>query len=297
MTARDTVEAPGAWVAEAAQAAEWHSTDLQAQNITRKANPMPLQLAFDDTGTGPPVLILHGLLGSSSNWRSVARALAPQHRVLSVDLRNHGASPWADSMAYADMVADVLALMQAQGLQQPVLVGHSMGGKTAMALALLQPSAISGLVVVDIAPVAYADRMTHYVQAMGGIDTAALASRTAAQSLLAALVPDPGVVGFLLQNLVSRNDHFDWRLNLAAIGMAVPQLSGFPPELLGRRYSGRATLIYGTRSDYVSPADAARFVALFPKAHLQPIEGAGHWVHADKPVEFIAALKQAVAAA
>ena len=258
---------------------------------------MPLPLAFEDTGTGPAVLILHGLFGSGSNWRSVARALAPQHRVLSVDLRNHGASPWADSMGYADMAADVLALMQAQGLQRPVLVGHSMGGKTAMALALQQPSAISGLVVVDIAPVAYADRMTQYVQAMGAVDTAMLASRTAAQSRLAALVPDPGVVGFLLQNLVSRNDHFDWRLNLAAIGMAVPQLSGFPSDLLGLRYGGPATLIYGTRSDYVSPADAARFVALFPKAQLQAIEGAGHWVHADKPAAFMAALKHALALA
>ena len=262
---------------------------------------MPLQLAFEETGNGPSVVILHGLFGSSSNWRSVARALAAQHRVLSVDLRNHGASPWADSMAYADMAADVLALIQAQGLQQPVVVGHSMGGKTAMALALLAPAAVRGLVVVDIAPVAYADRMTPFVQAMSGLDVAALAGRAAAQSRLAELLPDPGVVGFLLQNLVSRNDHFDWRLNLAAIGLAVPQLSGFPPELLGLRYGGPATLIHGSRSDYVTPADAARFAELFPQAllpgHLHSIEGADHWVHADKPTEFIAALQQALLAA
>ena len=258
---------------------------------------MALQLAFEDSGGGPPVIILHGLFGSSSNWRSVARALAPQHRVFCVDLRNHGASPWADSMGYLEMAADVLALIQAQRLRQPVLVGHSMGGKTAMALALLEPSAVGGLVVVDIVPVAYADRMTPYVQAMGGIDAASLASRGAAQRRLAELLPDPGVVGFLLQNLVSRNDHFDWRLNLAAIGLAVPQLSGFPPELLGRRYGGPATLIYGTRSDYVTPADAARFAELFVQARVQAIEGAGHWVHADKPAEFIAALQQALLAA
>ncbi len=255
---------------------------------------MPLQLAFEETGTGPPVIILHGLFGSSSNWRSVARALAPLHRVLCVDLRNHGASPWAETMGYADMAADVLALMQAQRLRRPWVVGHSMGGKTAMALALMDPAAVGGLVVVDIAPVAYADRMTQYVQAMGGLDADSLASRAAAQSRLAELLPDPGVVGFLLQNLVSRNDHFDWRLNLAAIGLAVPELSGFPPELLGRRYDGPASLIYGSRSDYVTPADAARFAELFPQAQMHAVAGAGHWVHADKPVEFIAVLQQAL---
>lgn len=261
---------------------------------------MPLQLAFEETGSGPPVLILHGLFGSSSNWRSVARALAPRHRVLCVDLRNHGASPWADTMGYLEMAADVRALLQARRLQQPWVVGHSMGGKTAMALALMDPAAVGGLVVVDIAPVAYADRMTQYVQAMGGIDTASLANRAAAQRRLTELLSDPGVVGFLLQNLVNRNDHFDWRLNLAAIGLAVPQLSGFPPELLGSRYDGPAALIHGMRSDYVTPADAARFAELFPQVrlpgHLQPIEGAGHWVHADKPAEFMTALQHALSA-
>lgn len=266
---------------------------------------MPLTLAFEESGDGPPVVILHGLFGSSRNWRSVARALAPQHRVLCVDLRNHGASPWADSMGYLEMAADVAALITRQRLHRPLLVGHSMGGKTAMALALQDPAAIGGLVVVDIAPVAYGDRMTPYVQAMAGLDLAALTSRAVAQSrlaerladLLAGRLADPGVVGFLLQNLVSQNDHFDWRLNLAAIGLAVPALSGFPAELQGRRYGGPAMLIHGTRSDYVTPADAAVFVACFPLARLMPIDGAGHWVHAEQPADFIAALRQACAGA
>ncbi len=262
---------------------------------------MPLTLAFEETGDGPAVVILHGLFGSSRNWRSVARALAPQHRVLCVDLRNHGASPWADSMGYLDMAADVAELMARQRLHRPLLVGHSMGGKTAMALALQDPAAIGGLVVVDIAPVAYGDRMTPYVQAMAGLDLAGLASRAVAQGrlaerladLLAGRLADPGVVGFLLQNLVSHNHHFDWRLNLAAIGVAVPALSGFPAELQGRHYGGPALLIYGSLSDYVTPADAAGFADWFPQARTIPIDGAGHWVHAEQPAAFIAALQQA----
>lgn len=255
---------------------------------------MALQLAFESTGEGSPVLILHGLFGSSSNWRSVARALAPQHRVVCVDLRNHGASPWADAMDYREMAADVGALIERLQLVRPSVVGHSMGGKTAMALALENPGAVGNLVVIDIAPVSYVDRMTVYVEAMRGIDAARLASRTEAQRRLIELLPDPATAPFLLQNLVSRNDHFDWRLNLAAIGAAVPTLSSFPSELLGRRYDGPTTLITGTGSDYVSAADHPAFTGLFPAAQMVAIEGAGHWVHADKPVEFVAALTQAL---
>ena len=266
---------------------------------------MPLTLEFEETGAGPPVVILHGLFGASRNWRSVAQALAPQHRVLCVDLRNHGASPWADSMGYLEMAADVQALIARQRLHQPLLVGHSMGGKTAMALALQNPAAIGGLVVVDIAPVAYADRMTPYVQAMAGLDLAGLAGRAVAQSrlaerlagLLAGRRADPGVVGFLLQNLVSHDGRFDWRLNLAAISAAVPGLSGFPAELRGRQYGGPSMLVYGTQSDYVTPGHAADFVDWFPQSRQIAIAGAGHWLHAEQPAAFIAALQQATGAA
>ena len=255
---------------------------------------MALQLAFEATGDGPPVIILHGLFGSSSNWRSIARAMAPRYRVLCVDQRNHGASPWAESMDYVEMAADVQALIRDQHLQRPVVVGHSMGGKTAMALALSRPDVIGGLVVVDIAPVAYHDRMSSYVEAMRSLDAAGLASRSEAQRRLAERLPDPTTAAFLVQNLVIRNDHFDWRLNLFAIGAAVSTLSGFPPELLERRYDGPTTLITGARSDYVTAGDKAAFGRLFPDLEVCTIEGAGHWVHADRPVEFVAALTQAL---
>jgi pimeloyl-ACP methyl ester carboxylesterase len=255
---------------------------------------LALQLAFEDTGTGPPVVVLHGLFGSSANWRSVARALTSSHRVLCVDLRNHGHSPWADSMDYLEMADDVRTLIARQGLSCPTVVGHSMGGKTAMALALTSPASVGNLVVVDIAPVPYADRFTPYVEAMRSIDAAATASRTEAQRRLAERLPDPATAPFLLQNLVSRNDHFDWRLNLAAIGLSVPALSAFPTALLGCRFTGPVSLIRGGASDYVAEADLEAFENLFPGFEAHTIEHAGHWVHAEKPEAFLIALRQAL---
>nr|WP_246326949.1 alpha/beta fold hydrolase [Burkholderia guangdongensis] len=254
-----------------------------------------MQLAFEVTGDGPAVIILHGLFGSGGNWRTVARALAPRHRVYCVDLRNHGNSPWSDSMDYLAMAEDVRALIESQRLSSPTVVGHSMGGKTAMALALTSPSCVGNLVVVDIAPVAYADRFTPYVEAMRSIDAAALASRTEVQRRLTERLPEPATAPFLLQNLINRNDHFDWRLNLAAIGLAVPALSDFPAALQGRRFEGPTTLIHGSASDYVRAADIAAFPERFPACRVHTIEGAGHWVHAEQPRAFVDALNQALA--
>ena len=255
---------------------------------------MALQLAFEDTGSGPAVVILHGLFGSGSNWRSVARALAPRRRVLCVDLRNHGNSPWADSMDYLEMAEDVRILIERHGLPSPTVIGHSMGGKTAMALALTSPACVGNLVVVDIAPVPYADRFTPYVEAMRSIDAAASASRTETQRRLAERLPDPTTAPFLMQNLVSRNDHFDWRLNLAAISLSVPALSSFPSALLGRRFAGPVSLIHGAASDYVAAADIEAFRSLFPAFEAHSIEGAGHWVHAEAPQAFLSALQPAL---
>ena len=255
---------------------------------------MSVQLAFESVGRGEPVLLLHGLFGSSTNWRQVARGLAERHRVLGVDLRNHGASPWSASMNYLDMAEDVRALIEREGLARPAVVGHSMGGKTAMALALLHPASVARLVVVDIAPVAYGDRFSPYVQAMSGIDTLAASSRSEVQRRLGEAIPDAGVVGFLMQNLVMRNDHFDWRLNLAGLGASLQALGDFPAPLLARRYEGPVTVIAGALSDYVKPADRERFEALFPRLNFEFVEGAGHWVHAEQPQAFLAALRSAL---
>jgi esterase len=250
-----------------------------------------LDLALKSTGSGPPLLILHGLFGSGGNWRSVARELSATHQVLCVDLRNHGASPWADSMPYAEMAGDVLRVIEREGLQQPIVMGHSMGGKTAMALALLHPKAVSRLILVDIAPVAYADRLSPFAEAMRSIDMLAAGSRSEIQQRLATAVPDASVVPFLMQNLVSRNSHFDWRINLAGIAASIHQLSDFPSELRGLQFKGPVNVIAGGRSDYVQHADGRDFQPMFPKTRIDVIDSAGHWVHADEPQRFLALLR------
>ena len=196
---------------------------------------MPLQLAFEDLGDGPPVAVLHGLFGSSRNWRGIARALSAEHRVICVDLRNHGRSPWIGSMTYSEMAADVRALIRSERLDRPVVIGHSMGGKTAMTLALESPELVGRLIAVDIAPVSYADRLTPYVEAMLSIDPRTTADRAEAMRQMSEKIPDATAVAFLMQNLAVRNDHFDWQLNLPAIGAAIPELCAFPAELAARR--------------------------------------------------------------
>ena len=256
---------------------------------------MALNLICETVGSGPPLVVLHGLFGSSGNWRGIARELATTHTVHCADLRNHGASPWADSMGYVEMADDVLQLIAKLRLDRPAVLGHSMGGKTAMALALRQPSAVGRLVVVDIAPVGYADTLTPFAEAMRSADVVGAASRTEVQRRLQHSVPDAGVVPFLMQNLVTRNDHFDWRLNLLAISAAMPQLSGFPSELLGARFAGPVTVLAGERSDYVAQRDGAAFRPIFDDLEVEVIKGAGHWVHADRPAAFLASLRRALA--
>ena len=255
---------------------------------------MALNLVCEGVGSGPPLVILHGLFGSSGNWRGIARELAVTHSVFCVDLRNHGASPWADTMDYGEMADDVLQLIERLELDRPAVMGHSMGGKTAMALALRHPQRVGRLIVVDIAPVPYADTLTPFAQAMRSADVVAAASRAEVQRRLQLSVPDGGVVPFLMQNLVTRNDHFDWRLNVLGISTAMPQLCTFPSALLGARFAGPATVIAGANSDYVAQHDGASFRPMFSDVEVDVIDNAGHWVHADQPAAFLASVRQAL---
>jgi pimeloyl-ACP methyl ester carboxylesterase len=255
---------------------------------------MALNLAVETVGSGPPLLILHGLFGSSSNWRSVARLLASTHTVLSVDLRNHGTSPWADAMGYAEMADDVLQVCDRLRLKSPVVIGHSMGGKTAMALALRHPQRVGRLIVVDIAPVTYTDTLTPFAEAMRGVNVVAAATRAEVQARLCQAVPDPAVVPFLMQNLVVQNDHFGWRLNLLGISASMAQLCGFPSELLGSRFEAPVAVIAGEHSDYVTESDGVEFRPMFPRIRVEVVAGAGHWVHADRPDAFLACIRRAL---
>lgn len=252
---------------------------------------MPVELAFESLGEGPPVVILHGLFGAGRNWMQLAQALAARHQVVLPDARNHGASPWAETMSYAEMAEDVAALIAREGLVQPLVIGHSMGGKTAMALALTAPQAIAGLAVVDIAPQAYADQFSTYVSAMRSLDVAAAASRRELQQALAAALGPAAPVDFLLQNLRRQGERFDWRMNLLATSLCMADLCGFPPALHASRYDGPALFVHGADSDYVPPAAEPGIRALFPQAELVPIADAGHWVHADQPAALLGVLQ------
>ncbi len=255
---------------------------------------MALQLEAETSGEGPPLLLLHGLFGSAANWRSIARAFAPSHQVHALDLRNHGASPWAETMGYAEMADDLRDYIVRQRLQRSSVMGHSMGGKAAMALALADPGLIDRLVVVDIAPIAYADTLTPFAEAMRSVDVVAAASRTEVQRRLQSLLPDPSVAPFLVQNLVMRNDHFDWRINLAVITASMAGLGSFPAELRGLRFDRPVAVIAGENSNYVPADAAAAFAPMFPRVSVERIAGAGHWVHADRPAEFADALRRAL---
>jgi esterase len=252
---------------------------------------MSVRLAFEVVGHGPPLVILHGLFGSGRNWLQLANVLAQTHRVYLPDARNHGASAWSETMSYTDMALDMLAFIEREELQRPVVIGHSMGGKTAMALALQHPEVISGLAVIDIAPERYADQFSPYVSAMRGLDVAAASSRNEVRQALAQSLGGTAPVDFLMQNLRRHDERFDWRLNLLAVAMCMPDLCAFPDPLLQRCYQGQALFVTGADSDYVGIESHAGIQRLFPRARLEHIDGAGHWVHSDRPAALLRVLQ------
>ena len=256
-----------------------------------------IPLAVTELGHGPPVLILHGLLGRSRNWLSVGRALEGRHAVRLADLRNHGASPWSDEMSYPAMAADVAALVERAGAYGPVtLVGHSMGGKVAMALALTRPELVTKLVVVDIAPVRYAQGYESFVRAMMAVDLSPSRRRADVDAALAAAVPEPAMRAFLLQNLATRNGTLAWQPNLAVLLRAMPEISTFPASLAGASFGGVVTCLRGARSDYVDAVGEAALRRHFPSVVIATVPDAGHWPHAEQPAAFQERLERALAA-
>jgi esterase len=247
---------------------------------------MALTLAYKEFGAGPPIVVLHGLFGSARNWQAMAKRLAAHAHVYTLDLRNHGASPWADSMSYREMAEDVAAFVEKHALAPTTVVGHSMGGKVAMALALSQPALVRRLVVADIAPVTYAHSFLPYVQAMQDLNLATIARRDQADATLSERVPDATTRMLLLQNLVLHDRHFDWRINLSALAGAASELLGFP-QFDNARYEGPALFVHGERSAYVTPAHHAVIRQLFPRAEIVAIAQAGHWLHVDQPARFL----------
>ena len=245
-----------------------------------------LDLHAARSGDGPPVVIAHGLFGAGGNWGSIARRLSASHAVHVLDMRNHGASPWSDEMTYPAMAGDLLRYAAAEGLARPTLIGHSMGGKAAMAAALTAPDRVGRLVAVDIAPVRYRHGFTALADILAGLDLDGVTRRGDADSRLAEAVPDAALRAFLLQNLVRRDGRYVWRLNLAAIAAARDALQDFPDFPPSAAFDGPMLAIGGGASDYIRADHAPVFARYFPNAEIRRIPGAGHWVHAERADAF-----------
>ena len=251
------------------------------------ADPTPLSLAFMDSGAGKPLVILHGLFGSKRNWGAIAKALSAHRRVLCLDLRNHGDSPWDAAMTYPALAADVAHFIGTHDLGAVDVIGHSMGGKAAMTLALSHPELVDRLTVVDIAPAPSPGTFIHYVEALRAMDLSRIASRKDADAQLAPAEPNPGIRAFLLQNLESGDRGFKWRVNLDALNAAMKVLLDFAPPSPGTNFPGPALFLAGGASDYIGPQHHAEIGRLFPAARVEVLPGVGHWAHAEAPELFL----------
>ncbi len=249
-------------------------------------------LHYVEYGGGPPLLVLHGLFGSGSNWRSLARAFADTHRVVVADLRNHGLSLHLPRMRYLDMAEDLRELLYALGIDRAQWIGHSMGGKAAMTVALRYPEVVGHLVVIDIAPVAYRHDHGHLVAAMTGLDLDRIRSRNQAEEALRDDIPDDVIRRFLLQNLVLDQGRYRWRLNLPALQRDMDEIVGFPPDLDGAHFPGPSLFVAGGASNYIAAGHHGAIRGFFPRAEIQVIDGAGHWVHVDKPEPLVQAIRR-----
>ncbi|WP_296418696.1 alpha/beta fold hydrolase [Pseudooctadecabacter sp.] len=228
--------------------------------------------------SNPTLLIAHGLFGSGRNWNVIAKRLSDAFFVICPDMRNHGASPWFDTQSYFDMADDLAALLEGPSL----VVGHSMGGKAAMVLALQHPDLVEKLIVADIAPVGYSHSQVQHIAAMRAVDLSGVERRGQAGETL-----DPEVRDFLLQSLDVKGKR--WTLNLDVLEAEMPKIIGFP-DVRGA-YDGPTLFLSGADSDYVTAAHRPEIKRLFPDAKFAKLPGAGHWLHAQKPREFEATVR------
>lgn len=245
--------------------------------------------------SGARVVFLHGLFGQGRNFTQIAKALQPAAQSLLVDLPNHGRSAWTERFDYtqvADLVADELrAGFAADGAVH--VVGHSMGGKVAMLLALRHPELVDRLVVADIAPASGGSlgEFAHLLDSLAALDLTTIQRRSDADEQLAERVDDARVRGFLLQNLRAHGDTFHWQANLDLLRRSLPVIGGFP-DVDGATFDGPVLWVAGDRSDYIRPDEhGPRMRSLFPRTTLVTIKGAGHWVHSEQPEAFVSVLR------
>jgi esterase len=247
-----------------------------------------MKLFFREYGSGNPMVILHGLLGSSDNWMPQAKLLGEHYHVYVVDQRNHGQSPHSAEHTYEVMVSDLRQFIKDHELNKPVIIGHSMGGKTAMNFALSDPDNLSALIVVDIAPRAYDVRHDHIIEGLKAIPINSIQSRNEADEELSHHIGNLVVRQFLLKNLMRKPEGgFSWRMNLGAIDQNLERIGEAIDT--GKTFTNPTLFVRGTRSDYIQDEDRDLIKDIFPNAKLVSMD-TGHWVHAEKPVEFVNAV-------
>jgi len=248
---------------------------------------------FGDENDCVPLVLLHGLFGSGRNWTSIAKQIARKRRVAVLDLPNHGDSPWSDRMDYPVMAEAVRVTLNSQRICEPVILGHSMGGKVAMVMALMWPKEVRGMISLDIAPASYRQDFASYIQAMRRIDLERIRRRAEAEMSMETDIPEAAIRSFLCQNLVASADGgWRWRVNLNAIDRNLPTLVGFPTFPSGISFHRPSLFLKGGQSDYVRSDHTKSIRELFPLARLQTVVGAGHWVHADRPGEVISVIEE-----
>lgn len=228
-------------------------------------------------------MILHGLFGNSRNWQSIASYLAKNHQVYCLDIRNHGLSAHSDNMTYQYMAADVIGFINDHNLTKVNIIGHSMGGKLAMFLALNKPLLIKKLVVVDIAPVNYKHNFSDIFDALFNVPLSQIKSRKEAEKYLIEKITEHGVRQFLLQNLCLKKTKNYWRFNLSVLKQSISQITAFPIGDKQKKFTANTLFLGGQESDYINDDNRKEIKNFFPMAQIIKVKGAGHWLHAEKP--------------
>lgn len=240
-----------------------------------------MKLNFKKTGTGKPLVILHGLFGSADNWFSIARELDKEFTMYLVDQRNHGDSPHSSAWNYDLMVEDLKELLDDEGLEKAFLMGHSMGGKTVMNFALKYPERVEKLIVADIAPRYYPVHHESILEGLNSLDLKAINSRKEADDALAKYISEPGIRQFLLKSLGRDAEGFAWKINLPVITGNIEIVGEALPE--GESYEGPTLFLAGANSHYIQQKDLPEILEFFPNYELEFVQKAGHWLHAEQP--------------
>lgn len=240
-------------------------------------------------GEGAPLVILHGLFGSSDNWRYMATQLSQARQVITVDLANHGQSPHTENVSYQAMADDVANLIKELGLKSVDMLGHSIGGKVAMTVTASYPNQVHSLIVVDIAPKRYPDRHSDIFDALLAIDLTIMAKRSEVDDVLAKTIPNKAIRQFLLMNLTKTKEELKWQLNLPLLAQQYPKLIQAVCE--GIVIKQPSLFIRGALSDYIEDGDVISIKQQFPNADFVTIEQSGHWIHAERPDVFLSTVQ------